>query len=83
MKKPFMGEVVKLETEKIAEEKTDNFIILATILGIFFAGFIVGIVTGSYFWTHNTRQPVIQELCEKQQYDFCAVKKVIYTTKEE
>lgn len=79
--KTFLNEVAKSEAEKIAEEKSDNFIILATLLGIFFVGFVVGIVTGSYFWIHNARQSVVQELCEKQQYDFCEPTKIMYKMK--
>ena len=79
--KPFLNEVTKLEAKKIAQENSDNFLAIVTLLGIFIAGFIAGIVTGSYFWMHNTRQPVIQELCEKQQYDFCEPTKIIYKMK--
>lgn len=80
--KLFLDELIKTKAEKIASEKTDNLIAIVTVIGIFLVGFIVGSVTGSYFWIHNARQSVIQELCEKQQYDFCETSKIIYKIKD-
>ena len=77
----FLDELIKTKAEKIASEKTDNFIVIVTLFGIFLGGCIVGMVSGSHFVIHNVRQSVVQELCEKQQYDFCETSKVIYKIK--
>ena len=50
-----------------------------------------GIITETYNYVFTIktigekegRKEMIQELCDKQQYDFCVVKRVIYTIKEE
>lgn len=79
--KRFLDEFIKTKAEKIASEKTDNFFAIVTLFGIFLAGCIVGMISGSNFVMHNARQSVVQELCEKQQYDFCETSKIIYKIK--
>ena len=77
----FLDELIKTKAEEIASEKTDNLIAIVTLVGIFLAGSIAGMVSGSNFVMHEARQSDIQELCEKQQYDFCETSKVIYKIK--
>lgn len=79
--KTFLNEVTKLEAKKIALEKSSNFLAIVTLIGIFLSGCIVGMIEGATFSSNKARQDVIQELCEKQQYDFCEPTKIIYKMK--
>lgn len=78
MKKPFMNEVSKIDAEKIVNEKMQNFWTVTVFLLMLLVFFILGCITGDVFGEREGRKEQIQELCTKQQYDFCAVEKVIY-----
>lgn len=78
----FLKELIKEEAKKIASEKSGNFIAIVTLIGIFLAGCIAGMIEGENYGSRKAKQSVIQELCEKQQYDFCETSKVIYKIKE-
>ena len=80
--KRFFDELINTEAEKIASEKTDNFIAIVALIGIFLAGCIAGMIEGETYGSSKARQSVVQELCEKHQYDFCETSKVIYKIKE-
>ena len=41
------------------------------------------LVTVSFIFTKCGKKDVINELCQKQQYDFCEVKETIYKFKEQ
>ena len=79
--KTFLNEVTKLEAKKIALEKSSNFLAIVTLIGIFLGGCIVGMIEGATFSSNKARQSVVQELCEKKQYDFCEPTKIIYKMK--
>lgn len=83
MKKPFMDEAVKMDAERIAEEKIKDFWTAVICILMLLMFFILGGVAGEIVGEREGRKETIQELCAKQQYDFCAVKKVIYSIKEE
>lgn len=80
--KRFLDELIKTKAEKIASEKTDNLIAIVIVIGIFLAGFIAGMIEGETFGSRKARQSVVQELCEKKQYDFCETRKIIYKIKD-
>jgi hypothetical protein len=80
--KTFLNEVTKLEAKKIALEKSGNFIAIITLIGIFLAGCVVGMIEGATFTLNKARQSVVQELCEKKQYDFCEQTKILYKMKD-
>ena len=80
--KTFLNEVTELEAKKIALEKSGNFLAIVTLIGIFLGGYIVGMIQGATFSLSKTKQSVIQELCEKQQYDFCEPTKILYKMKD-
>lgn len=75
------NEVTELEAKKIALEKSGNFLAIVTLLGIFLGGCVVGMIQGATFTLNKARQSVIQELCEKKQYDFCEQTKILYKMK--
>ena len=79
--KLFLDELINTKAEKIASEKTDNFISIVVLIGIFLAGCIAGKIEGETNGSRKARQSVVQELCEKHQYDFCETSKVIYKIK--
>lgn len=79
--KCFLDEVAELKAKKIALEKSGDFLAIVTLIGIFVAGCIVGMIQGATFSLSKSKQSVVQELCEKKQYDFCETSKVIYKLK--
>ena len=83
MKKPFMNEVVKMDAEKIVNEKIKDFWTAVVCISMLLMFFILGGIAGDTVGEKEGREEMIQELCAKQQYDFCTVKKVIYSIKEE
>ena len=83
MKKPFMNEVSKIDAEKIVNEKMQNFWTVTVFLLMILMFFILGCIAGETVGEKDGRKELVQELCDKQQYDFCVVKKVIYSIKEE
>lgn len=83
MKKPFMDEVANINAEKIADEKIKEFWTAVVCILILLMFFILGGITGETIGERDGRNEIIQELCATQQYDFCVVKKVIYSIKEE
>lgn len=40
-------------------------------------------IEGETYGSSKARQSVVQELCEKHQYDFCETSKVIYKIKDD
>ena len=83
MKKPFMDEAVKMDAEKIVNEKMLNFWTAILCIFIMFMCAAVGFSIGAGVGEREGSKETIQELCSKQQYDFCVVKKVIYSIKED
>lgn len=80
--KRYLDELINIEAEKIAAEKTDNFFAICVLIGIFLTGCIAGMAGNESYIKNTVKQSVIQELCEKQQYDFCETSKVIYKIKD-
>lgn len=83
MKKPFMNEVSKMDAEKIVNDKIKDFWTAVVCILMLLMFFILGCIAGETVGEKDGRKKLVQELCDKQQYDFCAVKKVIYSIKEE
>jgi len=52
------------------------FMILVGLLVLLFIGVL------AFSLHHSSKDDVINELCQKQQYDFCEVKETIYKFKE-
>lgn len=77
----FLNEVTKLDAKKIALEKSDNFLAIVILIGIFLGGCIVGMIKGATFSSNKAKQSVVQELCEKHQYNFCEKTKILYKMK--
>lgn len=75
------NEVTELEAKKIALEKSGNFLAIVTLIGIFLGGCVVGMIQGATFTLNKAKQSVVQELCEKKQYDFCEQTKILYKMK--
>lgn len=82
MKKTFMDEVAKLEAEKIVEEKKNDFWTAIICITVLLMCTLIGGSVGESIGETEGRKELIQELCAKQQYDFCAVEKVIYKVKK-
>lgn len=80
--KRFFDELINIKAEEIASEKTDNFIVIVTLIGIFLVGCVTGMSVCDVFVMNKARQSLIQELCEKQKYDFCETSKIIYKIKD-
>lgn len=83
MKKPFMNEVSKMDAEKIVNDKIKYFWNAVVCILMLLMFFILGCIVGETVGKKDGRKELVQELCDKQQYDFCVVKKVIYSIKEE
>lgn len=83
MRKSFYSESVKMDAEKIVDEKIKDFWTAVVCIVILLMFFILGGIAGDTVGEREGRKEMIQELCAKQQYDFCVVKKVIYSIKEE
>ena len=83
MRKSFYSESVKMDAEKIVDEKIKNFWTAVVCIVTLLMFFILGCIAGEIVGKKDGRKELVQELCDKQQYDFCVVKKVIYSIKEE
>lgn len=83
MKKPFSTEVAKMDAEKIVDEKIKDFWTAVVCILMLLMFFILGGIAGDTVGEREGRKEMIQELCTKQQYDFCVVKTVIYSIKED
>lgn len=82
MKKPFMDEAVKMDAEKIVNEKMQNFWTAVICITILLMCTLIGWSVGESIGETEGRKEMIQELCEKQQYDFCEPTKIIYKMKD-
>ena len=83
MNKTFMNEVAKMDAEKIVNEKMQNFWTAILCICILFMCAVAGFAFGEGVGEREGRKEIVQELCAKQQYDFCTVEKVIYNLKKQ
>ena len=83
MRKSFYSESVKMDAEKIVDEKIKDFWTAVVCIVTLLMFFILGGIAGDTVGEREGRKEMIQELCTKQQYDFCVVETVIYSIKED
>lgn len=79
--KTFLNEVAKSEAEKIVEEKKNDFWTAVVCITILLMCALIGWSVGESIGETEGRKELIQELCEKQQHDFCEPTKIIYKMK--
>ena len=59
------------------KEEQSNFLPLMILVVMFLIGFVAGALVSNIV----TKKEITQELCNRQQYDFCVVDKTIYRMK--
>lgn len=79
--KTFLNEAAKPEAEKIADEKIKDFWTAVVCITILLMCALVGWGVGESIGETEGRKELIQELCEKKQYDFCEQTKILYKMK--